>query len=467
VHLEWDQPGGTGGLLAYHTGYDANGIGTGGAVDFSCAARFTADELMDFYGMSLSEIKVVIHSADFTGVTVKVWEGGSFGDPGTEVYSADITGNVVPADWTVHTMTSPVMLTSGNEYWIGYEINASGDHPAAVDAGPMVPDKGAWMYFNGAWDLLPNLGATLDFNWCIEGAVTADGETLPLGPVAKAKSTPLKASYTDAALSAARHTAIHAWVPAAPVENTRALNGYKVYRDGAMIHEITDPNVTEYDDMALDAGTYEYYVTAVYDTGDSDPSNTATAVVALPAATGFNAVSQGPAQPNIMCTWTAPTEARDIAMYHIYQDGTEVGTSTTTFFVHIGVATGEYEYWVVVEYDGGFMSDESNHVTVNHVPANNPAVPTVTALNGNYPNPFNPTTDVKFSLNQPTRVRIDVYNIKGEMVKTLVNEELDAAYHTVTWNGDDANGRLVGSGVYFYKMRAGKYTSTKKMILMK
>jgi flagellar hook assembly protein FlgD len=74
---------------------------------------------------------------------------------------------------------------------------------------------------------------------------------------------------------------------------------------------------------------------------------------------------------------------------------------------------------------------------------------------------------VKFSLNQPTRVRIDVYNIKGEMVKTLVNEELDAAYHTVTWNGDDTNGRLVGSGVYFYKMRAGKYTSTKKMILMK
>jgi flagellar hook assembly protein FlgD len=53
------------------------------------------------------------------------------------------------------------------------------------------------------------------------------------------------------------------------------------------------------------------------------------------------------------------------------------------------------------------------------------------------------------------------------MVKTLVNEELEAAYHTVTWNGDDANGRLVGSGVYFYKMRAGKYTSTKKMILMK
>jgi hypothetical protein len=324
------------------------------------------------------------------------------------------------------------------------------------------------MFFNSAWQTLPELGATLDFNWCIEGVVGSDGDAVALGRSAKSQSTPFKASYSDGTLSADRQTVIHAFVPAAPVENTRALMGYKVYRDGAMLSEITDPNVTMYDDLALDAGSYEYYVTAVYDTGDSDPSNVVPVDVTLPVATNFNAVSQGPAQPNIMCTWTAPTADRDLVQYHIFQDGTEVGTSTSTFFVHTGVATGVYEYWVVVEYDGGFMSGESNHVTqLNHVSTGNPTVPLVTELSGNYPNPFNPTTAVKFSLNQATNVRIDVYNIKGEKVKTLVNEELEAAFHTIVWNGDDAYGRNVGSGVYFYKMRAGKYTSTKKMILMK
>jgi flagellar hook assembly protein FlgD len=52
-------------------------------------------------------------------------------------------------------------------------------------------------------------------------------------------------------------------------------------------------------------------------------------------------------------------------------------------------------------------------------------------------------------------------------VKTLVNEKLDAGTHQVTWNGTDANGKPVSSGIYFYKMKAEKYTSTKKMILMK
>jgi thiol-disulfide isomerase/thioredoxin len=157
--------------LTYAGAYDGNGIGTGGAVEFSCAARFTADELSSYYGGSIQNISFVIHSADFSNVTVKIWEGGSYGNPGTEVYSADVTSQVTVADWTTHELASSVELQSGNEYWIGYAISATGDHPAAVDGGPMVAQKGSWMLFNGAWDLLPNLGATLDFNWCIKAMV--------------------------------------------------------------------------------------------------------------------------------------------------------------------------------------------------------------------------------------------------------------------------------------------------------
>jgi hypothetical protein len=467
VNLTWEQPGGTGGVLAYHTGYDANGIGTGGAVDFSCAARFTADELGDLYGNAINSVRVVIHSADFSGVSIVVWEGGSFGDPGTEVYNQDITASVVAGDWTEHTLTTPVTLVAGNEYWIGYEINATGDHPAAVDAGPMVPEKGSWMYFNGAWDLLTNLGATLDFNWCIEGIVgPADTAVLAQKKVARTSAPAVlrNASFTTLPLTAA-HAGKHN--NAATTENTRSLLGYKIYRDGAEIHEITDPSTTTWDDMGLDAGTYDYHVTAVYDDGESVASNTETVTITLGAPVNFNAVSQGPAQRTIMCTWSAPAATRNLTEYKIYRDGVEIGTTTALFYADLNVVSGVYDYHATAVYSDTYESDPSNVVQVTHTSAPTPVVPTVTALDGNYPNPFNPTTDVKFSLSEPGAVRIDVFNIKGEKVRTLVDGEMEAAFHTVTWNGVDDSGRNVGSGVYFYKMRAGKYTSTKKMILMK
>jgi hypothetical protein len=90
-----------------------------------------------------------------------------------------------------------------------------------------------------------------------------------------------------------------------------------------------------------------------------------------------------------------------------------------------------------------------------------------TALQGNYPNPFNPTTEISFSLQQSGICFLDIYNVKGEKVTTLVEQQLDAGTHTATWNGTDSVGKPVSSGVYFYRMKAGNYTASKKMILMK
>ncbi|HPY97331.1 MAG TPA: carboxypeptidase regulatory-like domain-containing protein, partial [Candidatus Cloacimonadota bacterium] len=90
-----------------------------------------------------------------------------------------------------------------------------------------------------------------------------------------------------------------------------------------------------------------------------------------------------------------------------------------------------------------------------------------TALHGNYPNPFNPETTVSFDLAEESRVTIDIYNIKGQKVKTLINDNLNAGSHRVVWNGKDDAERNVSSGIYFYNMKSGKYTSTRKMILIK
>ncbi|MCK4654239.1 MAG: T9SS type A sorting domain-containing protein [Candidatus Cloacimonetes bacterium] len=86
---------------------------------------------------------------------------------------------------------------------------------------------------------------------------------------------------------------------------------------------------------------------------------------------------------------------------------------------------------------------------------------------GNYPNPFNPTTNIAFSLSEANHVTLEVYNIKGQKVKKLVDETLPAGNHTIIWNGTDLNNKPVASGIYFYKLKSGKFVSTKKMVLIK
>jgi len=94
-------------------------------------------------------------------------------------------------------------------------------------------------------------------------------------------------------------------------------------------------------------------------------------------------------------------------------------------------------------------------------------LPTQYKLSQNYPNPFNPTTKIDFQLPEKGLVKIDVFNALGEKVKTLINSEYSAGYHSIKWNGTDRNGISVSSGVYFYRILAGDFVKTKKMIYMR
>ena len=113
-------------------------------------------------------------------------------------------------------------------------------------------------------------------------------------------------------------------------------------------------------------------------------------------------------------------------------------------------------------YRTGFM-DTSFAVSNN----NNDAEIVTTALAGNYPNPFNPETTIAFSLEKAGSVKLEVYNIKGQKVKTLANENMDKGRHNVVWNGRDNQGRKVSSGVYLYRLKTAKQEFNNKMILIK
>jgi hypothetical protein len=87
----------------------------------------------------------------------------------------------------------------------------------------------------------------------------------------------------------------------------------------------------------------------------------------------------------------------------------------------------------------------------------------------NYPNPFNPSTNISFTLNNETtkNTELSIYNIKGQKVKTLLNEHLIKGTHSVVWNGMDSNNKHVSSGIYFYKISSGNESVMKKMLLLK
>ncbi len=94
-------------------------------------------------------------------------------------------------------------------------------------------------------------------------------------------------------------------------------------------------------------------------------------------------------------------------------------------------------------------------------------LPTKFALEQNYPNPFNPQTSIRFALPTNGFTALEIYNVLGQKVKTLIEKDLEAGYHTVIWNGDDNNGKESASGIYFYRLKSGDKNAYKKMLLIK
>ncbi len=120
-----------------------------------------------------------------------------------------------------------------------------------------------------------------------------------------------------------------------------------------------------------------------------------------------------------------------------------------------------YFYWLEdISTDG---------VSTLHGPveANSFAAPATYTLNQNYPNPFNPTTTIQYSLKDQGMVKLQIFNIRGQMIRQLVSEVQFTGEYSVVWDGRDAQGSPVPSGTYLYTLEINGYKETRKMVLMK
>jgi hypothetical protein len=88
-------------------------------------------------------------------------------------------------------------------------------------------------------------------------------------------------------------------------------------------------------------------------------------------------------------------------------------------------------------------------------------------LHQNFPNPFNPETEIRFGLPEDAHVRVVLFDLLGREVRTLVDKDTEAGYHSIVWDGRDNSGQTVASGVYLYQMSAGNYRAAKKLMIMR
>ena len=148
----------------------------------------------------------------------------------------------------------------------------------------------------------------------------------------------------------------------------------------------------------------------------------------------------------------------------------EITGNTTTHTVPNAPSGQIYNYYVTTWYGNEDVSYPGNVLYFDGVNVDDKEeiiLPITTELKGNYPNPFNPETTISLSLAHESNLKVDIYNIKGQRVITLINEVKKPGEYNIVWKGTDNNGNQIASGIYFYRMQTDDYSAIKRMILLK
>ena len=133
---------------------------------------------------------------------------------------------------------------------------------------------------------------------------------------------------------------------------------------------------------------------------------------------------------------------------------------------HCGMISGCGYIVDDINYSNQFYSSLFDCISASTLKNENEINPSVFRLYQNHPNPFNPSTQIRYQLSISSHVKIAVYNTMGKIVKTLANEYQTAGFRSVKWDGKNNNKQKVSTGVYFYSIQSGEFSSTKKMILL-
>jgi hypothetical protein len=184
----------------------------------------------------------------------------------------------------------------------------------------------------------------------------------------------------------------------------------------------------------------------------------------------------------IQITWDALSHAR-LAGYNIYRSRwqnngfAKLNSDLITGPSYTDAVPDSSIYW----YEVSAVFTDTNWITESFlsvsdsgrvrgpvgIAGNQPNIPKEFFLAQNYPNPFNPTTSISYGLPRSAHVRLDIFNVMGQKALTLVDEDEQAGYKKIVWDGRDQSGKSLSSGIYFYRLRTGDKEIVHKMSLIK
>ena len=176
---------------------------------------------------------------------------------------------------------------------------------------------------------------------------------------------------------------------------------------------------------------------------------------------------------NIQLSWDRSTD--EDFQYFVLEKATnmdftgpEVIQTADTSYTDVNFTANETNYYRLIAVDhAGNTSDYSEVVEAAVLSIDENMVPAVFALHQNYPNPFNPTTQIKYDIAEDSFVSITIYDVMGRNIRTLMNVNQTAGYHSIQWDAKNDMGEGVSAGMYIYVIQAGEFRATKKMVLLK
>ena len=516
VTLNWTTPGGGGGgepgWLSYDGENAGNSIGTNAAADFDVAAKWDPvgeHGISPWVGMNVTKIKFFpAEPTTLCAYTVRLWTGAT----GNLAYEQAVANPTIDA-WNEIVLTTPWTIPSGTIVMAGYRCNATGGYPAGCDEGPQVEGYGNVIRFNNAWTTLTALGATLTYNWNIRIYVEdANGREYEITQL------PTNEQHNSGTLAVSTSE-----------RSNRDVTAYKIYRDQVQIDQVAGTVLT-YTDMNVEGGIHTYHVTAMYGANESLPSNIVTTFV-MPAMHTELSHDDGTAEQGYTVGSTRQMAVKhnfnqsvtvkyakifvhtpgsagiivrvfdndgtggmpgtQMAQYQYPAASITPGWNYVTLPTGIVAADGQF-YIAILETtnasqigldtaSNGFSYTRTGttwdplttgelmiRAIVEYTTDNDDNVAPVFTLDArNFPNPFNPETTISFSVPVSGPTTLKVYNLKGQVIRTLVNDSREAGRHSVVWNGKDDNGNSVSSGMYFFRVHNDGKHVTRKMLLSK
>lgn len=198
-------------------------------------------------------------------------------------------------------------------------------------------------------------------------------------------------------------------------------------------------------------------------------------LISLPPVSAFN-IDHEEYEHFATLNWSAPIEpAHPVQAYKVYRKTgpgvvEEIAELTETTLVEDQLLNGSYHYYVRCVYSvgEGAPSDTLGLQITDPPSSEEDQVSTlVNTLHPNSPNPFNPSTTISFDLAQTSHAQLKIYNLKGQLINTLIDKDMAVGRHRLIWEGLDSKNRPVASGVYLYRLVTDHYVKTRKMLLLK